>query len=81
VDTKRQLSGLKSRRAWGVAGIDWASWFLPFFLICFSFLLKLLGKRGKKEGFQKVANRFEIRFQKLDLLPEIIFKGLQTFLV
>jgi hypothetical protein len=40
-----------------------------------------LGKRGKKEGFQKVANRFEIRFQKLDLLPKIIFKGLQTFLV
>jgi hypothetical protein len=38
-------------------------------------------KRKKRRGFKRLQNRFEIRFQKFDLLSEIIFKGLQTFLV
>jgi hypothetical protein len=55
---------------------------LPFFSdLLLLFLLKLLGIRGKKEGFKRLQNMFETRFQKLDLLSEIIFKGLQTFLV
>jgi hypothetical protein len=54
----------------------------PFFSdLLLLFLLKFLGIKGKKEGFKRLQNMFETRFQKLDLLSEIIFKGLQTFLV
>jgi hypothetical protein len=36
-------------------------------------------RREGKEGFKRLQNRFETRFQKLDLLPQNNFKGLQIF--
>jgi hypothetical protein len=61
------------------AASGWAS-FLLLLLLFFSsdlllfFLLKLLGIRGKKEGFKRLQNRFEIGFQKLDLLSHNNFQ-------
>jgi hypothetical protein len=37
--------------------------------------------RGGKEGFKRLPNRFETRFQKLDLLPQNNFQRFANIIV
>jgi hypothetical protein len=54
---------------------DWASFsFSSISDLLLLFLLKLLGIRGKREGFKRMQNRFQTRFQKLDLLSQNNFQ-------